>query len=204
MTAPIRSPICTMVGHVDHGKTSILDSIRKSTVVSKEAGAITQAIGASIVPLEIVKEICGELLEALKLKFTIPGLLFIDTPGHAAFTNLRKRGGNLADIAVLVINIKEGIKPQTIEAIEILKSYKTPFIIAANKVDLLSGWQSSKEPILTNISKQNEQVQKELDKKLYGLVGEVFDKFELNAERFDRVDDFTKQKPRKASQNCSW
>lgn len=193
MTDRVRSPICTIVGHVDHGKTTILDAIRGTTVASREAGAITQAIGASIIPLSSVKKVCGDLLNSLKISFTIPGILFIDTPGHAAFTNLRKRGGNLADIAVLVVDIKEGIKPQTAEAIEILRSYKTPFIIAANKIDLISGWKTNKGiNLMQNIAKQGETVQAELDKKLYELVGAIYGKFSFNCERFDRVDDYTK------------
>jgi translation initiation factor 5B len=96
----VRKLICSVVGHVDHGKSSILDRIRGTSVVAGEAGAITQAIGASIIPLPILKKVCGDLLDKLGMKITIPGLLFIDTPGHAAFTNLRKRGGSLADIAV--------------------------------------------------------------------------------------------------------
>ena len=120
-----RSPLCVVVGHVDHGKSSILDKIRGTAIVKSEAGAITQAIGASIIPIETIKNMCGPLLERLKMNFTLPGLLFIDTPGHAAFTSLRKRGGNLSDIAILVVDINEGFKPQTIEAIEILKSYKS-------------------------------------------------------------------------------
>jgi len=188
----IRSPICTVVGHVDHGKSSILDYVRHSNIIKGEAGAITQAIGASLVPLETVKKICGPMLDALKIKFNIPGLLFIDTPGHAAFTNLRKRGGNLADIAILVVDINEGFKPQTVEALEILKQEKTPFIVAANKIDLLPGWNSSKENLLKNISNQGSDVQKNIDTKLYELVGK-FHEFGFPSERFDRVDDYTKQ-----------
>jgi translation initiation factor 5B len=101
----IRSPIVSVLGHVDHGKSSILDAIRESNIVDKEAGAITQAIGASIVPLDVIQNKCGPLLGQLKMKFSIPGLLFIDTPGHAAFTSLRRRGGALADIAILVVDI---------------------------------------------------------------------------------------------------
>lgn len=189
-----RSLICTIVGHVDHGKTSILDRIRGSAVAKGEAGGITQAIGASIIPIDVIKKICGSLLSSLKLQITIPGLLFIDTPGHAAFTNLRRRGGNLADIAIVVIDINEGFKPQTIEAIEILRQYKTPFIIAANKIDMIGGWSSSNDvPLVSGISKQSEKVKEEFDKKLYAIVSKIFEKFSLNAERFDRVDDYTKQ-----------
>jgi translation initiation factor 5B len=188
----IRSPICTVMGHVDHGKSSILDKIRGSAIVKSEAGAITQAIGASIIPLETIKNICGKLLDSLKMNFNIPGLLFIDTPGHAAFTNLRKRGGNLADIAILVVDINEGLKPQTLESIEILKQYKTPFIIALNKIDLIQGWQTKETPILQTISQQPENIQKILETKLYELVGSLAE-LGLNAERFDRVQDYTQQ-----------
>jgi translation initiation factor 5B len=189
----IRSPICTVMGHVDHGKSSILDSIRGSSIVKGEAGAITQAIGASIIPLDIIQNICGDLLKSLKMNFTIPGLLFIDTPGHAAFTNLRKRGGNLADIAILVIDINEGLKPQTLESIEILKQYKTPFIIALNKIDLISGWQTNKnKPLLTSINEQSDTIKKILDTRLYEIVGKLSE-LGFNTERFDRLEDYTKQ-----------
>jgi translation initiation factor 5B len=188
----IRSPVCTVVGHVDHGKSSVLDYVRHSNIIKGEAGAITQAIGASVVPLQTIREICGPMLDTLKIKFNIPGLLFIDTPGHAAFTNLRKRGGTLADIAVLVVDINEGFKPQTIEALEILKQEKTPFIVAANKIDLLPGWNSSKENILKSISKQSQDVQTSLDTKIYELVGKLYE-FGFQSERFDRVENYTKQ-----------
>lgn len=189
----IRSPICSCLGHVDHGKSSILDKIRNTAIVQTEAGKITQAIGASIIPLSVIKKICGHLLETLKMDFTIPGLLMIDTPGHAAFTSLRKRGGNLADIAILVVDINEGFKPQTIEAIEILRSFKTPFIIAANKIDIVPGWKKKDDSILKNISSQGPETQKSFETKMYELVGQLFEKFQINAERFDRVEDYTKQ-----------
>ena len=188
----IRSPICVCIGHVDHGKSSILDRIRGSSIVNKEAGKITQAIGASIIPLSTIEEISGDLLKSMKTKCTIPGLMFIDTPGHAAFTSLRKRGGNLADIAILVIDINEGPKPQTLECIEILKQLKTPFIVAANKIDLISGWRHHDCPLLESIEKQSPKVKQLLDQRLYELVGKLSE-FDFNSERFDRIDDFTKQ-----------
>lgn len=187
-----RSPICTVMGHVDHGKSSLLDNIRGTAIVKSEAGAITQAIGASIVPLATIKKICGDLLKKLNMEFNIPGLLFIDTPGHAAFTNMRKRGGNLADIAILVIDINQGIQPQTLESIDILKQYKTPFIIALNKIDLIQGWKSNKISLLASISQQSQLLQELLDKKLYDLVGKLSE-LGFNSERFDRIEDFTKQ-----------
>ncbi len=194
MTDKIRSPIVSVLGHVDHGKSSILDAVRESNILKTEAGAITQAIGASIVPIDIIKNKCGKLLDSLKMDFTIPGLLFIDTPGHAAFTSLRKRGGALADIAIVTIDINEGFKPQTIEAIEILKSSKTPFVIAANKIDLIPNMQirDPKCSLLQTINSQEPEIITKIETKLYELVGQLHEKFQLEAERFDRVD-FTKQ-----------
>ena len=188
----IRSPICSVLGHVDHGKSSILDKIRGTAIIKREAGGITQAIGASIIPIEVIKDICGNLLDSLKKEISIPGVLFIDTPGHAAFTSLRKRGGNLADIAIVVVDINEGFKPQTIETIEILKQYKTPFFIAANKIDLIYGFKSSKEPILVNISRQEQSIQTKIDERLYEIVGSLYE-LGIGGERFDRVEDYTKQ-----------
>jgi len=182
-----------MVGHVDHGKTSILDWIRGTAVAKGEAGGITQCISCTNLSLEAIKEVCGDLLEMLKLKLTIPGVLFIDTPGHAAFTNLRKRGGNLADIAVLVVDMNEGFKPQTFECIDILRQYKTPFVVAANKVDLIPGWRSNKKkPLLTNISQQDMDVQQQVDTKVYEIVGKLHE-LGFGSERFDRIENYTKQ-----------
>ena len=194
----LRSPICSVLGHIDHGKSSILDSIRGTAIINKEAGAITQAIGASIIPLDIIKKISGKLFEQLKINVEIPGLLFIDTPGHAAFTNMRKRGGNLADIAILVVDINEGLMPQTLEAIDILKQYKTPFIVAANKIDLVQGFDESKVPKKNFVSfqeflnSQSENYKNNLDIKMYELIGKL-QELSFDAERYDRISDFTKQ-----------
>ena len=189
----VRKVLLTVVGHVDHGKTSLLDKIRRTVVTKGEAGGITQAIGVSIIPIETIKKICGPLLGAMQTKLTLPGLLTIDTPGHAAFTSLRKRGGSLADIAILVVDINEGFKPQTIESIEILKANKVPFVIAANKIDLLSGWSYDQETnLLASIEKLGYEEQGNFEKKMYELVGECGE-HGLQAERFDRVQDYTKQ-----------
>ncbi|MFA5797706.1 MAG: translation initiation factor IF-2 [Candidatus Woesearchaeota archaeon] len=189
-----RSPIIAVLGHVDHGKSSILDRIRNTAIIDGEAGGITQAIGASSVPIETIKKFTDIL--GVKMDFIIPGLLFIDTPGHEAFTSLRKRGGNLADIAILVIDINEGFKPQTIEAFEILKAYKTPFVIALNKIDLINGFKIFPElkdkSLLQNIAAQESFVQQKIEEKLYMLVAFINEKFGLESERFDRCD-FTKQ-----------
>ncbi len=189
----IRQPIIAVLGHVDHGKTTLLDYIRGTSIAEREAGKITQHIGATEVPKDALKRIFGGKLEKMGINLTIPGLLFIDTPGHEAFTNLRKRGGSIADLAVLVIDITQGFQPQTLEAIEILKSYKVPFIVAANKIDLIDGWDSTPDAFfIQTFKKQDEKTKLELENKIYELVGKLFESG-LNAERFDRVDDFTKQ-----------
>ena len=141
----IRQPIVTVCGHVDHGKTNILDYFRGSSLQEMEAGGITQKISFTLYPSSQIKKACS-LIEKNKINLEIPGFLFIDTPGHAAFTNLRKRGGSLADLAILVIDINEGIKPQTAEVIQILKANKTPFLIALNKIDNISSWRTNKNP----------------------------------------------------------
>jgi translation initiation factor 5B len=184
----LRQLIVSVVGHVDHGKSSLLDKIRGSCIVDSEPGKITQAIGASLVPADTIKEFCGQFIQDKALR--MPGLLFIDTPGHAAFTSQRKRGGSLADMAVLIVDINEGFKPQTIEALEILKQFKTPFIVAANKIDLIQGWNREAEgPVLKG---QRKEVIDLLDKKLYELVGRLYE-FSMQTDRFDRIADYAKQ-----------
>ena len=187
--ARIRQPIVSVLGHVDHGKTSLLDAIRGSTVASREAGGITQHIGATEVPLDAIRKVCGDLVKGRKFK--IPGLLFIDTPGHHAFTTLRARGGALADLAVLVVDLNEGFRPQTIESIKILKQHKTPFVVAANKIDLLPGWR--KHPgasFIASLADQPEGAVTALDEKLYGLTAKFYEQG-FTADRYDRVSDFT-------------
>ena len=189
----LRQPIITVMGNVDTGKTQLLDTIRNTAIIESEPGKITQSIGCSLISMAAIKKICGNLLEKLKLEIKIPGFVIIDTPGHAAFTNLRKRGGNLADIAILVIDVNEGVKVQTEECIDILKQYKTPFVVALNKIDLVTGWNSNlKTHLLENIQKQSENAMLILEKKLYGVVGKLIE-LGFNAERFDRIDDYTKQ-----------
>ncbi|MDD5254248.1 MAG: translation initiation factor IF-2 [Candidatus Nanoarchaeia archaeon] len=189
----IRSPIIAFVGHVDHGKSSILDKIRGTAVVKGEAGGITQCISCSKLDLSVVKKITGKLLDKLGFNINLSGLLFLDTPGHAAFTNLRKRGGNLADLAVLVVDINEGIKPQTKEAIEILKEYKTPFVVALNKIDLFPGWQTNKDKnLIESLKLQNEKVMQKFDERMYTILGELYE-LNIKTERFDRISDYTKQ-----------
>ncbi|MBU2565598.1 MAG: translation initiation factor IF-2 [Candidatus Thermoplasmatota archaeon] len=185
----IRQPIVSVLGHIDHGKTQLLDSIRGSTVIEREAGRITQHIGATEVPIDVIYRICGSLLG--RKRFTFPGLLFIDTPGHQAFTTLRARGGALSDLAVLVVDINEGFKPQTVESLNILKRYKTPFVVAANKIDLINGWVSEKKPFAESYKKQVERARDVVDEKIYEIVGKIYN-HGFSSERYDRVADFTK------------
>ena len=186
----IRQPVVSVLGHVDHGKTKLLDAIRGTTVQSREAGAITQHIGATEVPIDHIYKVCGPLIG--KKKFDVPGLLFIDTPGHHSFITLRARGGSLADIAVLVIDIREGIMPQTIESIKILRQYKTPFIIALNKVDTIQGWIVEKDaPFVLSEKKQQAHTIAAFEERLYSIMGDL-SIHGISADRYDRIDDFTK------------
>ena len=183
----IRTPIVCVLGHVDHGKTSLLDKIRGSSVVKSEVGAITQHIGATMVPIDAIRLMSGAME---KLSTNVPGLLFIDTPGHQAFTTLRARGGALADMAIVVVDINQGFQPQTIEALQILRACKTPFVLAATKMDKLHGWRPNPgDAFSTTFSKQNDRVKEFLEKKIYEIVGELSD-LDFSAERFDRVNDF--------------
>ena len=188
----IRQPIITVCGHVDHGKTSILDCLRSTSVQEGEAGGITQKISFTSYPLEQLKKTCP-LIESSGIALNIPGFLLIDTPGHAAFTNLRKRGGSLADLAVLVIDITEGIKPQTSEVIQILKKNKTPFIIALNKIDKISGWRNDKNISLPqSIETQSEHIKQRFDELYMTLIGSL-DAYGFDADLYYKVDDFTKK-----------
>ena len=188
-----RSPIVSVLGHVDHGKTTLLDHIRGSTIASKEAGGITQHIGATEIPMDVISSICGGFLEKMNIQEQLPGLFFIDTPGHEAFTTLRKRGGSLADLAILIMDVTEGFKPQTYEALNILKSSKTPFVVAANKIDKIPGWNSTKgECFSKSVQNQHKNVVFDLDQKIYEIVGTLHEEG-FESERFDRVSNFASQ-----------
>lgn len=192
----IRQPIVSVLGHVDHGKTLLLDSIRGTRVQAGEAGGITQHVGASFIPIDTIQKICGPMLKKMKIKLTIPGLLFIDTPGHEAFTTLRKRGGSVADLAVLVIDINEGFQPQTDESLTFLKEFKTPFVIAATKIDRIGGWRPDENKcFLETFNEQRDDVKEEVERKVYDLVRQLSERG-FDADRFDRfekIEDFTKR-----------
>ncbi len=186
----LRTPIVCVMGHVDHGKTTLLDKIRGTAIVSGEAGAITQHIGATEVPMDVIVEKLGD--PKLRDRFMVPGLLFIDTPGHHAFTTLRSRGGALADLAIVVVDVNEGFKPQTYESLQILKRFKTPFVIVANKIDRINNWTPYRDmPFAATFKKQSEQVQSLLDNKLYEVIGELYNQG-FAADRYDRVTNFQK------------
>ncbi len=189
----IRQPIISVMGHVDHGKTSLLDRIRKTAVASKEAGGITQHIGASEVPISVIKKIGGRLIDSMGINITLPGLLFIDTPGHEAFTSLRRRGGSISDMAILVVDVMKGFEPQTIESIEILKSYKTPFIVAANKIDLINGWIDSGSTMFSDaLKRQTSTVEQALNEKVYELIGRLSE-LGFTSDIYSNVKDFKKE-----------
>ncbi len=187
----LRQPIVVVLGHVDHGKTTLLDKLRGTTVAKREPGQITQWIGASLLPKQTIEQICGQLLLQFRSELKVPGLLFIDTPGHETFSNLRRRGGSAADIAILVIDVTKGVEPQTVESINILRSRKTPFIVATNKVDAVPGWRSQPDSLFINsLKEQFPEVQTELENRVYTIIG-TLSRLGFRAERFDRVSDFT-------------
>mgnify|MGYP001208750130 FL=1 len=190
-----RQPIVSVLGHVDHGKTSVLDyfrslgSERQASVMDREAGGITQHIGATEVPAKILNETCAKLTGGKD--FNSPGLLFIDTPGHHSFTSLRSRGGALADIAILVVDVMEGLQPQTIESLRILKEKKTPFVVATNKVDRIHGWQVKKNrTFIESWQNQRDDVKQLFEQRYWKLLGQ-FSEYGFNIERYDKIKDFT-------------
>jgi translation initiation factor 5B len=190
----LRQPVVVVLGHVDSGKTSLLDRIRGTAVQEREAGGITQHIGASFFPIETIRNITGQLYSKIsKSETQIPGLLVIDTPGHEVFANLRMRGGSAADIAIVVVDVNKGFEAQTIESIEILRTRKVPYLIALNKIDMISGWRKSGIPfIIEEMKKQDPTIQQALDTKIYDVVGSL-SRLGYNSEAFWRVKDFTKE-----------
>jgi translation initiation factor 5B len=189
---PLRQPILVVLGHVDVGKTLLLDKIRGTAVQMREAGGMTQHIGASFLPKSTIEKICEPLKSRFNINIKVPGILVIDTPGHEAFSNLRMRGGSVADMAILVIDALKGIEKQTLESLEILKARKTMFVIAFNKIDRLPGWKPMNTfSFLDSFFRQDETVKEDLDNKIYMLIGELA-KLGIVADRFDRVKNFAK------------
>lgn len=187
----LREPILSLLGHVDHGKTTLLDRISGSARAAGEAGGITQHIGAIEVPGAAVLKLCEGILATDR--FEVPGLLFVDTPGHRSFETLRRRGGALADLAILVVDAREGVMPQTRESIGILRHEKTPFAVALTKIDLLTGWRkpTGPVPLATHLARCGPEYGKQLDARVYA-VSEDLHGAGFSAERYDRVSDFTR------------
>jgi translation initiation factor 5B len=188
----VRSPILVVLGHVDVGKTTLLDKIRGTAVARREPGTMTQHIGASFLPWRALEEMCAPLSKSIRAAVKIPGFLVIDTPGHEAFSNLRSRGGSIADLAILVVDVNRGFERQTYEAIELLKARRTLFVVAANKIDKIPGWEPKPgAPFVYSFAEQSPDVQAKLEELLASIVVEL-NKEGFVADRYDRVRDFAK------------
>lgn len=191
----IRAPIACILGHIDHGKTSLLDYIRGTVVQKREAAGITQHIGASYFPIQDIKEFLKKSKQEFAEKdIKLPGILVIDTPGHAAFLNLRRRGGAVADIAILVIDVTAGTMPITWESVRILRERKTPFVIAANKIDRIFGWKSKNDADFLDVyNTQKPHVKDFLDEKLLQIGTNFLEEGFKGIDRYDKIKDFTKK-----------
>ncbi len=173
--------------------TSLLDKIRGTAVQAREAGGITQEIGASYFPLETLQAISGTLLEKAGGELQVPGLLVIDTPGHEVFSNLRMRGGSAADIAILVVDVLKGLENQTLESIDILKQRRVPFLVALNKIDMIKGWRKeSRGPLLQILKEQTPEWNDEFEERLYNVVGGL-SRLSFQSDAYYRVKDFKQQ-----------
>ncbi|KAH7698194.1 Elongation factor, partial [Aphelenchoides avenae] len=172
-TDNLRSPVICVLGHVDTGKTKMLDTIRRTNVQDGEAGGITQQIGATRVPDQAIKERCRMVTGFAPDQMTIPGFLIIDTPGHESFANLRSRGSSLCDFAILVVDIMHGLEPQTIESLKLLLKRETPFVVALNKIDRLYNYESNpRKDIWQHLKSQPQNTQMEFKERYENIITE--------------------------------
>ncbi|XP_062132455.1 eukaryotic translation initiation factor 5B [Drosophila sulfurigaster albostrigata] len=188
-TDELRAGVVCVLGHVDTGKTKILDKLRRTHVQDSEAGGITQQIGATNVPIEAIKEQTKYVKNVASFEHRLPGLLIIDTPGHESFSNLRNRGSSLCDIAILVVDIMHGLEPQTIESIQLLKKKKCPFIVALNKIDRLYDWKKlERRDVRDVIEGQQSNTQLEFEQRTKDVILQ-FAEQGLNAALFHKNTD---------------
>jgi len=158
----LRCPIVVIMGHVDTGKTKLLDKIRKTNVQEGEAGGITQQIGATYFEKKTLEQQVSKLNATENVELKVPGMLVIDTPGHESFTNLRSRGSSLCDVAILVVDLMHGLEQQTIESLTMLRKRGVPFVVALNKVDRCYGWKTMKDsPIRDALKLQDDSTMSE-------------------------------------------
>ncbi len=188
----MHSPVCVLLGHADSGKTSILDAIRHTLFAYKESGGLTQNIGVTEIPTNRIAEVAKPLLEKLGIKIDIPSILFIDSPGHESFITLREKGASVADIAILVIDINEGVQNQTAESLNILRKYKTPFVVALTKIDTISGYIKQEAADFQEfLNKQSNRFKNEFFEKFYKIQSEL-QGFNFDSDLYYQITDYTK------------
>ena len=186
----LKSPVVSFMGHVDAGKTSLMDLIRGTKIQQGEAGGITQTIGSSFVPIKYIREVTKSIKGKFAVEPNIPGILIVDTPGHSAFSSMRDRGSSLCDIAILVIDINKGIQPQTEESIKMLKEKKVPFVIAATKIDMIHGWKKTSETNFRKVIKEQDETTTSIFQSMLEDMKYEFSKLDLDAVFY-----FNNQKP---------
>ena len=176
-----KSPVVSFMGHVDAGKTSLMDCIRGTKIQQGEAGGITQSIGSSFVPIEHIRDVTKNIKGKFSVEHNIPGVLIVDTPGHSAFSSMRDRGSSLCDLAILVIDINKGIQPQTEESIKMLKEKNVPFVIAATKIDMIYGWKKTSEINLRKVLKEQEESTTQIMQSMMEDLKYEFSKLDIDA-----------------------